>query len=211
MPADRVALFDLGGVLVHLDHEAFALAWESLGVPRDTLRSKLAASREVLDWNSGRLGIDAFYSWLRDTLKPRNTEVERLRAAWCSLLGGVNRPMAELLSVLDDDGWTLACLSNTDPWHLDHMKRSFTELASLRHWLASCELGAMKPDIACYTRALAALAEPSDTVHFVDDNEDNVQAARATGMHALYHVHGSAPSHELVSFFSLSPEWKAPQ
>ena len=50
--------------------------------------------------------------------------------------------------------------------------------------LASCHLGARKPDQAFYDRLLARLGLPAAEVAFVDDREVNVVAAREVGMAA---------------------------
>jgi len=50
--------------------------------------------------------------------------------------------------------------------------------------IASCHLGARKPDPAFYTRLLDTVGRPASQVLFVDDREDNVEAARAVGLRA---------------------------
>lgn len=50
--------------------------------------------------------------------------------------------------------------------------------------LASCHLGARKPDAAFYERLLSTLGLEPHQVAFVDDREVNVEAARAVGLPA---------------------------
>lgn len=50
--------------------------------------------------------------------------------------------------------------------------------------LASCHLGARKPDREFYERLLARIGHPAHEVAFVDDREVNVRGARAVGMPA---------------------------
>jgi len=50
--------------------------------------------------------------------------------------------------------------------------------------LASCHLGARKPDAAFYRRLLSRVQLAPEVVAFVDDREENVAAARAVGMPA---------------------------
>ncbi len=59
--------------------------------------------------------------------------------------------------------------------------------------LASCHLGARKPDHAFYDRLLARLGLPAASVAFVDDREVNVVAAREVGM-AAHLVEGAGLS-----------------
>ena len=48
----------------------------------------------------------------------------------------------------------------------------------------SCELGLAKPDPAYFTEICSRLGVDPATVLFVDDREDNVEAARTVGLHA---------------------------
>jgi HAD superfamily hydrolase (TIGR01509 family) len=58
--------------------------------------------------------------------------------------------------------------------------------------LASCHLGARKPEPAFYRRLLAALDLPASAVLFVDDRQINVDAARGAGL-AAHRFRGPAP------------------
>ena len=205
MTTKPIALFDLGGVLVHLDQQAFASAWAELGVSPDRLQL-LFASEEVEAWNSGRITEASFSTWLCNTLQPENREANALRKAWCALLAGPNPAMCKLLPKLKQAGWKCACLSNTDPWHLEHMRRTYCELQEIDTWLASCTLHELKPDSRIYTRAIAALGCQADDLFFIDDRLENVEAARACGMTAMHHEHGSKPTPELLMRLSLKPE-----
>ena len=59
--------------------------------------------------------------------------------------------------------------------------------------VASCHLGARKPDHAFYERLLTRLGLPAASVAFVDDRQVNVVAAREVGM-AAHLVEGADPS-----------------
>lgn len=57
----------------------------------------------------------------------------------------------------------------------------------------SCDLGVAKPDPGYFEAVLADLGCGPDGVIFVDDREDNVEAARSVGLTALVHdTHASA-------------------
>lgn len=65
----------------------------------------------------------------------------------------------------------------------------------------SCELGAAKPDVEFFRRAVKLIGAPADEVLFVDDLEVNVAAARAAGLHAeRWEIPlGMARLHELLA------------
>ena len=80
----------------------------------------------------------------------------------------------------------IGCLSNSNALHWAR----FGELLS--HFdiaLSSHLLGAIKPDHACFMRALQECGVEARDVAFFDDSQTNVEAARDLGMTA-FHVNG---------------------
>ena len=52
------------------------------------------------------------------------------------------------------------------------------------HTIFSHEVGSLKPDRKIYDAAIAAAGKPPDALFFTDDREENIEAARALGIHA---------------------------
>lgn len=71
----------------------------------------------------------------------------------------------------------------------------------------SCHLGQAKPDVRYFQTILDRLLQPAGEVLFVDDNEPNVLAARAAGMHAeVYDLRtGEAGLRALLADYGLVP------
>lgn len=65
----------------------------------------------------------------------------------------------------------------------------------------SCRIGHAKPDPAAFRWCLDALAVPADQVVFVDDREENIQAARAIGMRC----HLFTTPHAFANSWPLEP------
>jgi HAD superfamily hydrolase (TIGR01509 family) len=89
--------------------------------------------------------------------------------------------MRELLD--DLDGVVLrATASNYPTWveqlAQDHLTGRFEAV------VASCHLGARKPDPVFYERLLVRLELPADAVLFVDDRQENIAGAAAIGLRA---------------------------
>jgi putative hydrolase of the HAD superfamily len=60
--------------------------------------------------------------------------------------------------------------------------------------VATCTVGIHKPEPGAYHAAAQALGVPAGTVLFIDDKQENVDAARAVGMHAaLIDLRGDTP------------------
>ncbi|WP_394830591.1 HAD family phosphatase [Pendulispora rubella] len=98
---------------------------------------------------------------------------------------GVDPRMVDLLGELSTAGRTLGLLSN--------IIEDLVPVFEAKHggWLSrfqartySCQIGVAKPDLEAYRIAASRLGvEPRDCI-FIDDNENNVRAARETGMQA---------------------------
>ncbi|SMF21434.1 putative hydrolase of the HAD superfamily [Tistlia consotensis] len=190
----RVLLFDLGGVLV--DWRGLAELGR-LAAPHDDareVRRRFVASEALRDFETGRcdrrdfaarfvaewrLGLEAeaflglFRSWLRGPFPGTLESLDALR--------GSHR---------------LACLSNTNEMHWQHMMVGLGLAEALDHRYASHLLGLVKPDRAIFERVLADLAVAPSAVTFFDDGADNVEAARALGIesHLVDPRHGVQPT-----------------
>jgi len=96
------------------------------------------------------------YSWPAKGLK----ELVESLAKRCKLV---------LLTNVDGDYWKSVCCD-------DDMLRPFGAC------LPSFEMGVAKPQPEAYRRAIAASGEPAERCLFVDDTQENVDAAAALGM-----------------------------
>ncbi|WP_293911739.1 HAD family phosphatase [Deinococcus sp.] len=99
----------------------------------------------------------------------------------------------ELLRTLRSRGLKIGVLSNTLPdiWPTLHATAlgEYVDVA-----LSSCALGIHKPDPAAFELAAQALGVGADAVLFLDDKQENVDAARQVGMTAaLVDLEGRAP------------------
>ncbi|MCB2202452.1 HAD family phosphatase [bacterium] len=95
-----------------------------------------------------------------------------------------NRELAEFLGTLHQTYQT-AILSNAG----DQTRHLMVDIYHLDQWvetiIISAEEGLMKPDPAIYQVAMDRLGAQPGTTLFLDDDENNIQAANAFGMHAV--------------------------
>lgn len=181
-------VFDLGQTLVGLDEAGFAKAFGALGAS-DRRLDRFRGSRADVDWNLGRLTPREFAGRLRDELN-LTADDGALETAWATLIGAPLPGMVRLAERALGGGLRVALLSNTDPWH---WKRALERLPLLERFSGrglSFELGRAKPDPDAFAAAEAALElDPARTI-FVDDREENLQAARARGLETWLHEAG---------------------
>jgi putative hydrolase of the HAD superfamily len=69
--------------------------------------------------------------------------------------------------------------------------------------ILSCEVGLAKPDPRIYALVSATLAVRPEEAVFVDDVEENVQAARATGMVGILFTNRDQVITDVSSYLSL--------
>lgn len=105
--------------------------------------------------------------------------VAMLRGAY-RYLDGIEPLLADLRAA----GRPMHALSNYPVWY--QLIEDAVGLSRYVAWtFVSCRTGVRKPDAAAYTGAAAALGvAPADCI-FVDDRQDNCDAARAVGMDTI--------------------------
>ena len=78
--------------------------------------------------------------------------------------------------------YRLSVGSNTDPLHYARCLEVQNALGHFDDALLSYELGACKPDPAFFRSGLEKLSTPPEECLFIDDREDNVEAAKSLGI-----------------------------
>jgi FMN phosphatase YigB (HAD superfamily) len=190
-------IFDLGGVLVGVD---FMRAWKRLeaasGVPAGRIGEVILGGMEKLGFDTGRLSAQAFAARACaaiDLRLPFSDFVD----IWCDIFV----ENLEVTGLLDDIGRhaDLVLLSNTDPLHLDYVRRRYGFLGKFAQLILSYEVGHAKPERQIYERALGARAQGARLVYF-DDVAEFVAAARACGLPAEQFVGAAKLRRDLEQF-----------
>lgn len=190
--------FDIGGVLG-------SNAWGSEARAVAVERFRLDAAdfdrrhREVVGrWEEGRLTLDEYLdATVFDAPRPF------VRDEFTAFIRAQSRPYPDVIAVARD-------LAATGRYRLMTINNESAELNAwrLRHFdlapiftafFTSCWLGVAKPARRIYELALAmAQAEPGRAV-FIDDREQNLQPARALGMHAIRFTTADALRRDLAA------------
>lgn len=182
-------LFDLGGVLLEFTglSELARMLREPLSEAKT--RARWLVCPHIRAFEIGALSPAEFASRFMEAWGVRVSRDEFLRAfeSWNARLYPGS---AELLSELRPR-FRLAALSNSNELHWRRNERVLRIPELFERVLSSHELGAHKPDLRIYTRALEELRVSPEAVAFFDDNLPNVEAAASLGM-AAHHVQGLA-------------------
>ncbi len=177
----EVVVFDLGGVLVRLGgeqalgrllgepaHDAVWRIW--LTCPWVRRYERGACTRaEFGEGMVAQYGLD---------LSPE-AFLEEFRT-WPQ---GLYEGAAELVQATATRMRT-ACFSNTNELHWGHQRDAWRLGTLFDHTFVSHELGLVKPDAEAFEHVVEALGCRADQVLFLDDNQLNVDGARAVGLDA---------------------------
>jgi 2-haloacid dehalogenase len=184
MPGKRAVLFDLGGVLID---------WN----PRHLYRSLFAREADMERFLAEV--CDARWNWEIDAGKPFLEAVRerQLRfpqqaeligywwSRWPEMLAGEIPGTVALLERLKVLGVPLYALTN---WSLETFamtRERFPFLAWFERIVVSGEEGMAKPDPRFFRLAIERCALDPERTLFIDDNPENVAAAREQGLDAV--------------------------
>ena len=174
-------LFDLGGVLVKLGgvRDFGDLIGESNS---DRVWQEWLRNDWVRDYERGLCSRDAFARGMVEQFEldvSPDEFIERFLAWPCGLLPGAHELVETLASTV-----SVTCLSNTNELHWNHQMDAERVARLFPTPFLSHELGVIKPDRDIYDHVVARLGVAADSILFFDDNQLNVDGARAAGWQA---------------------------
>ncbi len=182
----RAAIFDYGMVLSGPpDPKAHAELMRITGLPAGTLDPLYWADRHAFD--EGKLTGEAYW---RDILHqaaltlPPSAIAELMHwdaRMWMTL----NPTMLAWQGALKASGFLTAILSNIGDSVQQAMEREIKWLMRFDVLVWSYQLRIAKPDPAVYRYTLEKLGTRPEETLFIDDRQENVEAAAALGMKAL--------------------------
>jgi len=186
----RNIIFDLGGVILHIDYARTIAAFKKLGIENfDKIYSQKQQTGLFDELEKGLIGADVFREALLHHL-PAGTTHAQVDAAWNAMLLDFPAENLAFLSRLRSE-CRLFLLSNTNEIHLKEVMRilqrshGFGDLALFfERAYYSHRLGMRKPDAEIFRHVLGHnKLHPSETL-FIDDSPQHVKGAQALGIEA---------------------------
>ncbi|HET7770192.1 MAG TPA: HAD family phosphatase [Chloroflexota bacterium] len=182
----EAGIFDVGGVLIS---NQMAHVWrdvlETLQLEEPVFRTAWREMGPAL--GSGQLEEAEFWrGFLERTGATGRLPEESLFVREYGKRWSVHQAVMDLVARLKGLGLKTAVLSNTITAHVSH-NREKGLYAPFDVLVFSNEVGLSKPDPAIYRHTLEQLGlqDRPEATFFVDDLEENVDAARALGMHGI--------------------------
>ncbi len=186
-------IFDLGGVILNIDHDAPVRAFAKLGIPDfEQYYSKISQSSLFVDLEIGAISPGIFRNRLRENL-PVDLSDKVIDEAWNSILLDFPEERIRLLERLQNE-YRVFLLSNTNVIHFHIFSQrlkaryGYSQLSELMEkTYYSHEVGMRKPDLRIFHHVISdAHLEPERTL-FIDDSEQHIVAAKQAGLRT-YHL-----------------------
>ena len=187
----RWLLFDVGGVLERVDDDAwpvrFGKRWAArVGLTAEELDRRIAAA--ALPDSSIRSGVEEeYWSGFGAAIGADAAMLAEIRSDfWDAYCGTANEALlGEARSLVGEVG--LAILSNSGDGARREEERRYGFSRVFDPILYSHETGVNKPDPRAFGIALEAMGADAAEVLFLDDRQDNIEAAQALGIRAHLH------------------------
>jgi putative hydrolase of the HAD superfamily len=181
----KAVLFDYGNVLclpqVADDMKSMA---NCLGADVARVESLYWKSRDPYDL--GEVDSHSYWSAIARELKIEATTSQLLELIELDNLSWTrpNHAVAQWAAKLTEHGIKIAILSNM-PLSIREYMRGVEWLPAFDHYTFSCDVNAIKPDLAIYHHCLDGVSHAPEDSLFIDDREINTSAAATLGINTF--------------------------
>lgn len=185
-------IFDLGGVVLNIDFQLSAQAFQKLGIKNfDTLYSRAVQNSLFEDLEMGLISGKKFREELR-LLSNMNLSDQEIDKAWNAIILDFPKERMDLIKLISEN-YSCYLLSNTNKIHYDVYQQDLRnrlgidglESLFIKTWF-SHNLQMRKPNLDIFKFALSdANLNPNETL-FIDDSIQNIEAAEKLGIRTLF-------------------------
>ena len=133
-------------------------------------------------YNTGQILPQEFYLAVKEKFK-LNIDFEEFKDLWCDIFSPMPG-MEDLLRELEGKV-KLGVFSNTDPLHWQYICDTNPIMEIFVQPTLSFEIGLQKPAAESYRHAARNVDTPVGNCFYIDDLQENVEAARQVGMRGI--------------------------
>lgn len=205
-------VFDLGGVLIHLEPEHTNASFCALAGSRNNYEraSKVWQEERLFEkLEVGKISEELFVQGIKAQL-PQGVSTTQIEMAWNMMLKHIPAEGLQLVEKLQKNGFKVYLMSNTNSIHLRDFRaialreRGVNDFDALFNGTYYSHLiGARKPHAAPFEYLVKdAQINPRETL-FIDDNAPNLVGARQAGLHTLWHPANTSIVQHLNDYLQL--------
>jgi len=189
----RNIIFDLGGVIIHLDFNRTRKAFLDLGLSEfDSVYSKAQQNELFDEFDKGNITPASFRDEIRKHIGKTVSDAE-IDNAWNAMLLDVPEEKLRILKELQTKYRTFL-LSNTNVIHVEsfsaelkrvHNVTDFTDYFEKCYY--SCDIGRRKPDVETFQFVLDENGLSAAETLFIDDSPQHLEGAMQCGIQTFFH------------------------
>ncbi len=201
-------IFDLGGVILTLDHAQAVSRFEELGLKDAASRLDAYTQTGIFGaLEMGEISAEEFRKEL-SLLVGKELTYDQCEYAWMGYCAELPQRNLKALEKLRAEGYRLILLSNTNPFMMGWVMSSRFDGRgrSLATYMDACyasyQCGMMKPDESFFRHVLMQEQILPQNTLFVDDGPRNVAAASQVGIHTFCPINGADWTQEIYSYLS---------
>lgn len=178
-------LFDIGRVVINIDFGKALACWAGhAGCTPADLAARFVPDESYRHHETGKLSDAEYFAALRASLGIGITDAQFLEG-WNAIFAGEMPDIADQLARAARH-LPLYAFSNTNAAHVAYFPPLYADvLKHFREVFLSSSIGLRKPDAAAYEHVVKAIGVPASRIVFFDDVAENVEGARAVGIHAV--------------------------
>lgn len=179
----KAVLFDMDGVIRHWDAVGARRGEEAAGLPEGAIE---AIAYTIPEFTATQVGTVTARQWAdavgRALVEKYGPGAAVAAEHYFAYAGRIDQEMVSLVAEVRDHA-TVALLSNATDQLREHLAHH--ELVDAFDVVfCSAEIGIAKPDTAIFRHAAEVLGVRTGDCYFTDDRPENVEGARAAGLHA---------------------------
>lgn len=200
-----IYLFDLGGVIFHLDYNKTYHEFKRItGLSESQLFHQLKQPDFFDSFERGTISEEHFINFFKERYLPNDASStnnsnfsEIISQAWNAMLLGIPEKNLSYIEKLSKTA-PLYLLSNTNTLHWKKVINLLKNNNQLERFYAcfskiflSFEIGLRKPEKEIYRYCLEKIACNESDIFFIDDNKDNINSANELGLKTFLYPPGN--------------------
>lgn len=180
----KTVISDLGRVLIHFDNGIFIKKIAQFcPLTEEEITKMMFKELDLIEaFDKGELTPKEFYNRVIQRLKA-GVDYDHFFSIYNDVFSLNSTPVEVLKKLIGR--YTLVLLSNTDVMRFGFIGRKFPEAMFFDEYVLSFEVGSMKPQPKVYRVVLERSGSRAEECVFIDDREENVEAARALGIKGI--------------------------
>lgn len=184
-PAIHAVISDLGRVVFEFSFaHTFEYVSKHLRIPLEEVTARFVYDEQLARLERGEIELDDYRRHV-EQMVGLAIPFDVFQTAWNMIFNGPVAGIKEVMAQLEPQV-RLVALSNTNACQTEIWEKEYRDILQyFERVFVSHKMGARKPEPRCYRMVLDYLQVEPRHVLFIDDSLQNVEGAKALGIHAV--------------------------